>query len=91
MRKRQKSKVIKLKTSHRADAPTPSYKKGYRNIFCPNYRNCLDFVVKKSWERWACVDCPHKKQALILDDFPGTNNDAVLYHTLPKEFHTQAG
>ena len=91
MRTREKSKVIRLKNYGRADGPNPLCKGGYRNTTCPNYRQCLDFVVKKSWERWTCVDCPHKKQVLILDDFPATNNDAVLYHSLPNEFRTQAG
>lgn len=91
MRTRQKPKVARLKNFGRADGPNPLSKRGYRNIFCPQYRQCLDFVIEKSWERWTCVDCPHKKQVLIIDDFPATNNDAVLYHTLPKEFHPQAG
>jgi len=87
MKMRPKSKVVRLKKFDGVDGPNPVCKRGYRNIFCSSYRQCLDFAVMKSWERWACIDCPHKKQILVLDDFPATNNDAVLYHTLPQEFH----
>ena len=85
------SKVARLKNYGRADGPNPISKRGYRNIFCSNYRQCLDFVVMNSWERWACVDCPHKKEVLALDDFPATHSDTVLYYTLPQEYHMRAG
>ena len=91
MKMRQTPRVARLKNYGRAGGPNPVFKRGYRNICCPNYSQCLDFVVKKSWERWACVDCPQKKQFLILDDFPATNRETVLYHTLPQEFHRHAG
>lgn len=91
MRTQQKPKIARLKNYGTPDGPNPVCKRGYRNIFCPQYRQCLDFVVNKSWERWACVDCPQKKPVMILDDFPATNNETVLYHFLPQEFHKQAG
>ena len=91
MKTRQKPRVARLKNYGKADGPKPVSQKGYRNLFCSNYRQCLDFAVMNAWERWACVDCPHKKQVLVLDDFPATNNDTVLYHALPHEYHMQAG
>jgi CheY-like chemotaxis protein len=38
----------------------PVRRQGNRNIFCPLYRECLDDVIKGSWQDWDCDDCPHK-------------------------------
>lgn len=40
----------------------PVHNKGYRNVFCPYYRNCLDHASKHYWECWTCLDCRHKQE-----------------------------
>ena len=47
----------------------PLQSKGYRNVFCPYYRNCLDHASKKHWEYWTCLHCRHKHvQESIADE-----------------------
>jgi len=38
----------------------PVKSKGYRNVFCPYYRKCLDHASKSHWEYWSCFSCRHK-------------------------------
>jgi hypothetical protein len=38
----------------------PVWRKGNRNIFCPFYTECLDHVIKRTWEDWNCDDCRYK-------------------------------
>ena len=38
----------------------PGLKGGKRNIFCPHYSECLDFVIREQWISWGCKDCLHK-------------------------------
>jgi len=88
---KQKSKVTKMRRRSKDDGPNPVFKKGDRNLFCPYYCECLDFAILKSWEFWACFDCKHKKNVQILDEYPATNSETVLYHTLPQEFYLRVG
>jgi len=43
--------------------PTPI--KGERNIHCPHYSDCLDYVVNRFWESWSCSECPHRKEVPV--------------------------
>lgn len=29
-----------------------------RDVFCPNYNVCLEYVLKQGWDNWTCVGCP---------------------------------
>ncbi|RMG10952.1 MAG: hypothetical protein D6729_18710 [Deltaproteobacteria bacterium] len=29
-----------------------------RNLFCPEYENCLNVAVKKGWPSFSCQECP---------------------------------
>jgi hypothetical protein len=91
MESKRKTKVARLKRRGKSDGPNPVFKKGDRNLFCPHYCDCLDFAIFKSWDYWACFDCDHKKQALVLDDFPATKSETVLYHSLPQELYLRVG
>ena len=91
METKRKSRIARLKRRSSADGPNPAYKKGDRNLFCAHYCQCLDFAILKSWEYWSCFDCKFKKQALVLDDYPATNSETVLYHTLPQEYYLRVG
>ena len=48
----------------------PVQSKGYRNVFCPYYRNCLDHASKRHWEYWTCSDCRHKHLQESIADEP---------------------
>lgn len=39
---------------------SPGRKGGKRNIFCPYYSECLDFVIKEQWVSWGCKDCAQR-------------------------------
>ena len=88
---KQKSKVAKMRRRSKNGGPNPVLKKGDRNLFCPNYCQCLDFAILKSWDFWACIDCRHKMSVQVFDDYPATNSETVLYHTLPQEFYLRVG
>ena len=90
MAAKRKVKLAKLKRRS-GTHPNPCHKKGERNIFCPHYCNCLDFAIKKSWDFWACLDCRFKENRQYMEDFPYTNGDAVLYHSLPPEIFLKVG
>ena len=80
-----------LRRRSKNDGPNPVLKKGDRNLFCPRYCECLDFAIMKSWDFWACFDCRHKMDIQILDEYPATNSETVLYHTLPQEYYLRVG
>lgn len=80
-----------MRRRNKDNGPNPVFKKGERNLFCPHYCECLDFAIMKSWEYWACFDCRHKMDIQILDEYPATNSETVLYHTLPQEFYLRVG
>lgn len=88
---KQKPKVTKMRRRSKDGGPNPVFKKGDRNLFCPNYCQCLDFAIMKSWDFWACVDCRQKMNVQVFDDYPATNSETVLYHTLPQEFYLRVG
>ena len=56
---------------------SPVHAKGYKNVFCPHYRNCLDHASEKYWNYWNCMDCRYKcAQESVTDVFvskAGTN------------------
>ena len=29
-----------------------------RNLFCPEYENCLNVAVKRGWASFSCQECP---------------------------------
>lgn len=35
----------------------PLNKKGERDFYCRNYKNCLDVAVEKKWENMSCEEC----------------------------------
>jgi hypothetical protein len=46
----------------------PVQTKGYKNIFCPYYGDCLDHASKRHWEYWTCLHCQHKR---LKESIPG--------------------
>lgn len=43
----------------------PIRKRGERNIYCPFYSDCLDYVVNHLWQSWSCSECPHRSMRSI--------------------------
>jgi len=42
----------------------------HRNLFCPNYDECLDLALGQRWPSWTCAHCPffslrHEAEALV--------------------------
>ncbi len=46
----------------------PIYTKGFRNVLCQYYSNCLDHAVKNHWKYWACLNCKHKSNEKLVTD-----------------------
>jgi hypothetical protein len=68
----------------------PKNKDGERNIYCPFYRDCLDLVIKKSWEYWACSNCRHRKQKVdFFDSLPSMDN-GMPYYSLSHNINLEA-
>jgi hypothetical protein len=62
----------------------PVQSKGYRNVFCPYYRNCLDHASKKYWEYWSCFHCRHKHlQESIADESVSPASTDTYYSISP--------
>lgn len=36
----------------------------HRSLFCPYYRECLNFAVAKGWQGWSCSKCEHHEPNL---------------------------
>lgn len=61
--------------------PTPI--KGERNIYCPHYNDCLDYVVNHFWQSWSCSKCPHRKKRTIDGLEYITNDEELDYEFSP--------
>ena len=68
----------------------PVYTKGDRNVFCPYYRNCLDYAVELQWEYWACSDCQHTQKEILVTDVLLLPVDTDPYYSFPRSFHKKA-
>jgi hypothetical protein len=60
----------------------PVHNKGYRNVFCPYYRNCLDYASKHYWECWTCLKCRHKQEEELPKDVMLSPKGADLYYSV---------
>jgi hypothetical protein len=56
----------------------PVKSKGYRNVFCPYYRKCLDHASKRHWEYWSCFYCRHKhlQEAIVNESLSPANTES---------------
>jgi hypothetical protein len=60
----------------------PVHNKGYRNVFCPHYRTCLDHASKHYWECWTCLDCRHKQEKNLPGEVMLSPNCADTYYSV---------
>ena len=65
----------------------PIYTKGFRNVLCPYYRNCLDHAAKKHWEYWACLNCNHKRNEKLVTDILVSSSSCDLVYPLSPAFY----
>ena len=65
----------------------PVHNKGYRNVFCPYYRSCLDHASKHYWECWTCSDCRHKQEHQSATDVFLSPACADPYYSLSPSFY----
>lgn len=61
----------------------PLHAKGYRNVFCPHYRICLDHASRKYWEYWTCLDCHYKHEQKSLTHVFISPENQNSYYLLP--------
>ncbi len=62
----------------------PLNEAGSRNLFCPHYRQCLDYAVKSQWLFWSCEACVHRQEAEPTTDGLLTCGEPYPVYTLPK-------
>lgn len=84
------SNEIKFRSQTMDQNRNPILSKGNRNLYCPYYRNCLDYAVKLQWEYWACLDCQHKEEEMSLSDILHFPVDSDPYFTFPRSFQKRA-
>ncbi|MFC1788712.1 hypothetical protein ACFLZE_02210 [Thermodesulfobacteriota bacterium] len=61
---------------------SPVHAKGYRNVFCPHYRNCLDHASKKYWNYWTCADCQYKCDQESVADVLASRESTNPYYSI---------
>lgn len=57
----------------------PVCKKGDRNVFCRYYGDCLNYVIKKSWEYWDCGRCLHRLNQEGKPEIQLTVSESIEY------------
>ncbi len=64
---------------------SPICRKGERNVYCPNYNDCLDHAVDHKWRYWSCSECSFK---MIQErSYPvRTVDDSNICYELPSNF-----
>lgn len=43
----------------------------HRQVYCPEYDDCLEIAVRSGWRSWSCESCPLARQAALprAEDF----------------------
>jgi hypothetical protein len=60
----------------------PVRTKGYKNIFCPYYGNCLDHASKRHWEYWTCLHCRYKSLKESIPEEPVSATCTDPYYSI---------
>ncbi len=68
----------------------PVHKKGERNVFCPYYRDCLDYAVEKAWEYWCCFDCQERFNDGARPAIGFTVSESTPYFELPVDIYKES-
>ncbi|HIJ41410.1 MAG TPA: hypothetical protein HPP90_10105 [Deltaproteobacteria bacterium] len=64
----------------------PGCGRGYRNIFCPLYRGCLDLAIRKNWMTWNCSLCPFKKMKRPVHEYDFPTGLSAFVNESPFKF-----
>lgn len=67
----------------------PIHKKGERNVFCPYYGDCLNYVIEMSWNYWDCCDCQHRLNEGAREEIQFTTSDSIAFYDLPLEVYRE--
>ena len=59
----------------------PIQEPGERNVYCPNYNDCLDYAVSSSWKVWNCSQCPYKLIKQSISEYAFDSADT--FYDLP--------
>lgn len=62
---------------------------GERNIYCPYYSDCLDLVIKRTWENWGCKGCRHWGKKQDLYDSPPSFDNGIPYYSLSLDINLE--
>jgi hypothetical protein len=90
MGEKAKIRVSRIKRRN-LNHPNPSHKNGVRNVFCPYYRECLDYAITKTWDYWACLECRFVGSRQFTEELIITNRESDLYYTLPLDIFVDMG
>lgn len=58
---------------------------GGRNLFCSQYRDCLDYVIKRRWDSWNCTRCDFKNRVDENEIFTPMYSEEVPYYEFIKD------
>jgi len=64
--------------------------RGFRNVFCPYYGSCLDHAIENHWEYWACFECHHKREQILITELFISKRSADQYYSLSPSFYEKA-
>lgn len=63
----------------------PLNRRGYRNVLCPHYSECLDDAIARAWEYWECGGCEYRLTEDLDVDIHFAANDPLPFYDLPGE------
>ncbi len=69
--------------------PISVVKEKARNIFCPNYGECLDYAAKLNWLSWDCVDCQFRCKKETGKSGPIRTYDNSQFYSLPPRIYAK--
>jgi hypothetical protein len=69
--------------------PNPARRWGERNIDCPLYNHCLNYVVKRYWSYWNCSDCQNKLRQQSKSQIEYAVDGADISYELPAKVYNQ--
>ena len=78
--------TLRNKTKNKEIKFSPGNKEGKRNIFCPYYSECLDFVVQEQWLSWNCKSCEHRLNESAKTEILAGREDSIPYYEVRMPF-----
>jgi hypothetical protein len=63
--------------------------RGYRNVLCPDYSDCLNDAIAKGWEFWECSHCEKRFVQEMDIDIQFAASEPLPFYDLPVEISKQ--